>query len=175
MERKTLDRKHGFTLIEITVALIIVGSLAAIAVPTYTNMMQTGMAQAANFNLELIYAAEKNYFFNNGAYCFNSPCADTLEHINTKMNLNILDNNYTYSCQDTGSTRFICYAKSETIVSVPGPHGNNSLPSYTIGIDGDYPITSVTIPGNNNTPNPSCTPSSPQKCPAGIPLHQGYS
>ncbi len=88
--------RKGFTLIELVITLIIVATLAAIAVPNYINYVQQGAAQAAQNNLMTIFGAQKNYYFNNGGYCTNS--CDNLADINTNLSLNLTDSYYVYTC-----------------------------------------------------------------------------
>jgi len=94
--------RGGFTLIELTIALIIVGVLAAVAVPTYNNIMQTVASQAQQNNLQVIYNAEKTYYLNNGAYCVSSIadqfCGKDLLYLNTNLKLNVVDSYYDYFC-----------------------------------------------------------------------------
>ena len=110
-----MPRKQAFTLLEIIVALTIVGALAAISAFSYTNLIQQGASQAAQTNLLTIVEAEHNYYFNKGAYCLNSgalsTCADNLSHINSNLTLNINDPYFTYSCGTIiGPYAFCCTA-----------------------------------------------------------------
>ena len=106
--------RKGFTLIETIVVMIIIGIAAAIAVPNYYSFIQSGASKAAQNNLTTIYAAEKNYYFNNGSYCINSgpnpTCADNLADINTHLSLNITDNYFTYACGTNLTYGFYCTA-----------------------------------------------------------------
>jgi len=177
--------KKGFSLIEITVAMVIIGTLAAIAIPTYTSMVQTGIAQAAIYNLTLMDMAETTYLNNTGTYCGvtqsndsspNPPCSN-LADINTRLNLNIVDNNLLYGCSWTPN--------------FPGfPHGFTSCTAvtspytYTITVGIPTPLRSTSAGGQNpgcvavygpnaNCPpmiaaNPSCY-SATSQCPSGIP------
>ena len=64
--------KRGFTLIEI-VAVVIIGTLAAISIPTYNNMVFNAQAQNTMNNAQFIMAAQQVYYFNNGKYCVWNP------------------------------------------------------------------------------------------------------
>jgi prepilin-type N-terminal cleavage/methylation domain-containing protein len=107
----SMPNKKGFTLIEIIIVVIIIGILAAVALPNYFNMINQGAATTAQNNLSAIYNAERTLYFSTGKYCINTspvPC-DTLVHINTGLTLNLTDNNFTYTCV-TDPSGFSCTA-----------------------------------------------------------------
>ena len=102
-----MDKRKGFTLMEIIIAAVILGFLTSMAIPSFTTMLQQGYARNAFNNMNLIYAAQKNYYLANGKYCIdrdvqtgiNYTCGDNLADLNTNLNLSIpTDNNYTYHC-----------------------------------------------------------------------------
>ena len=109
------DRK-GFTLIEITVALVVIGVLTAISVPYYTAYTQQGAATAALNNLTTIYGAQNNYYMGagNGNYCTAS--CNSLTAINNTLSLSLVDPSFQYTCSASAaqnpqrSTGFTCKA-----------------------------------------------------------------
>jgi len=140
---------------EIIVVLVIIGILAALSVPTYTTMVIQGAAKASQNNLITIYNAQKNYYFNNGTYCTsaNGIC-NSLASINTTLSLNISDNNFTYTCANTGG--FQCTAtnisNTNLILTVTGGLPNNPTP--------------IVLPGGSGTLNPSCVSNNNAYCPS---------
>ncbi len=85
-----MKNKKGFTLIEILVVVLIIGILAAIAVPQYQKSVWKSRATGMLFNLKSLHEAVKVYQLANSA---------------NPSNINKLDislNNYKQACVNTG-------------------------------------------------------------------------
>ena len=86
-----MKTNKAFTLIEILIVVLIIGSLAAIAVPKYQKAVDKARAAEAITILKNITEAQEVYYLANGEY------TDDLENLDIKINL---DGNYfTFACQ----------------------------------------------------------------------------
>jgi type IV pilus assembly protein PilA len=67
--RKSQDSEAGFTLIELLVVIIIIGILAAIAIPTFLNQRKKGWLSAVKSDVANAIIAEESYATEfNGSY-----------------------------------------------------------------------------------------------------------
>ena len=64
----SIRRKDGFTLIELMVVVVIIGILAAIAIPKYQDVTESAKYAACRSNLRNIASAVNLYLFDNGEY-----------------------------------------------------------------------------------------------------------
>ena len=63
-----LSRQHGFTLMELMIAVVVVGILAAVAIPSYQAQMRQGFRTDAIVEMQRILAAQERYFMANKIY-----------------------------------------------------------------------------------------------------------
>jgi prepilin-type N-terminal cleavage/methylation domain-containing protein len=75
--RKSIDDKdQGFTLIELLVVIIIIGILAAIAIPVFLNQRKKGYDSAAKADLRNAASFQESYLTDNTSYF--GPAANTV-------------------------------------------------------------------------------------------------
>jgi type IV pilus assembly protein PilA len=71
--RKSMDeREEGFTLIELLVVMIIIGILAAIAIPVFLNQRNSGYDASTKSDVKNGSTAEETYFTDNNTYTTNA-------------------------------------------------------------------------------------------------------
>lgn len=67
--------QKGFTLVELMIAVVIVGILAAVAIPAYTNYVKSGNAQEAPSSLLAMKTQAEQWYADNPATGYaNYPC-----------------------------------------------------------------------------------------------------
>jgi type IV pilus assembly protein PilE len=66
-----MNQKNGITLIELLVVILIVGVLAAIAIPAYTGYMQRARRVDAKTALEQLRASQEMFRAERGGYSIN--------------------------------------------------------------------------------------------------------
>jgi len=67
-----LDRK-GFTLIELLIVVVIIGILAAIAIPKFANTKEKAYVASMKSDLRNLVTAEESYFADNTTYTTSLP------------------------------------------------------------------------------------------------------
>jgi len=66
-----MKTNSGITLIELLIVIVIIGLLAAVAIPSYTSYMQRGRRADAKTALEQLRASEEMYRAERGSYSTN--------------------------------------------------------------------------------------------------------
>ncbi len=66
------DKDSGFTLIELLVVMIIIGILAAIAIPVFLNQRKKAVDTSARSDVRTVANEMETYFTDNQAYTFTS-------------------------------------------------------------------------------------------------------
>ena len=67
----TNTRKSGFTLIELLIVVVIIGILAAIAIPKFASTKGQAFLAAMRSDLRNLATAEEGYYYSNNAYSNN--------------------------------------------------------------------------------------------------------
>lgn len=65
------SRKSGFTLIELLIVVVIIGILAAIAIPKFSSTKGQAFLAAMRSDLRNLATAEEGYYYANNAYSSN--------------------------------------------------------------------------------------------------------
>jgi prepilin-type N-terminal cleavage/methylation domain-containing protein len=108
-----MQKMHGFSLVELLVAVAIIGILVAIAVPQYRGSVDSTRLSNAKNNLRAIYMKEQEYYTNNNVYYSPGACGDNAAVINTNLfggQSIIQDSYYTYCITQTATSDFTARA-----------------------------------------------------------------
>ena len=95
----------GFTIIELMVALIIIGVLVSLAIPGFSRTKERAFDKEAQIELNLIAAGEKMYRAKIGSYYPSSGTVDKSD-IEDNLQLDLSSSSWEYNITGLGGTNF---------------------------------------------------------------------
>lgn len=96
-------RPLAFTLMELVVVIMIIGILAAVAIPNYNATREKSFDAEARSALRIIRAANKQYFSQSTIYYPFSGSVSSLPSINSFLSIDISPGRWTYTVEKIGS------------------------------------------------------------------------
>jgi type IV pilus assembly protein PilA len=107
------EHDGGFTLIELLVVIIIIGILAAIAIPIFLNQRQKGYDAQAKSDVKNIATLQETYFTDNNKYAasFAALSASTVGPVKTSPNTS---GHTTVAVGPNGATSFTVQVTSDS-------------------------------------------------------------
>jgi prepilin-type N-terminal cleavage/methylation domain-containing protein len=93
-----IKKKDAVTALELLVVIVIVGILAAIAMPVYTNKVERTYGQRAKANIQLIANALRKYYYRNNRV--ETGNIGNLATINSTFGLELSDPYFDYEIHD---------------------------------------------------------------------------
>jgi len=111
---------RGLTLIELLIVIVIVGVLAAIAIPTYSNYMIRARRADAKTALEQLRAAQEMWRAERGSYAIDDGNGTAVAKLQTTMGAPATTvGDYTWSFTALGATAFTAQAAPNTARQTP--------------------------------------------------------
>ncbi|MEI6831897.1 MAG: prepilin-type N-terminal cleavage/methylation domain-containing protein [Candidatus Omnitrophota bacterium] len=111
LENKIVKKDNfltGFTLLELIIVVVIIGIMAALAMPQYNKTKERVLQKEAIANIKLIAAAEKIYRMEAGGYlgcyCYNpTHCANAGYGCNALLHLSLSTSKWNYWVNISGA------------------------------------------------------------------------
>lgn len=111
MNREERKRSKGFTLIELMIVVVIIGILAAMALPRFMSSGTRSKQSEAKQYLKEIYTMQRAYMMEHNSYALNGAVADStqrLAFVDICVEI-MLPARYTYT-MTASATQFSCTA-----------------------------------------------------------------
>lgn len=82
IQDRTMGGERGFTLIELLIVVVIIGVLAAVAIPQFSSSKEQAFDAAAKSDLRNLMSAQEAYLYDFGTYASSTEDLETDENFN---------------------------------------------------------------------------------------------
>jgi prepilin-type N-terminal cleavage/methylation domain-containing protein len=142
--RSSRNKRSGFSLVELTVAIVVLGILCSIGIPRFQQSLEQSRADIAGANLRAIWSAQRLYWLQNRTYATD---------LSTLLSANLIDPSvttatapYSYSVSNASESGFTATATRSSCPSWAG--------SFSIAADGTFTGSVQETGGANVTITP---------------------
>jgi type IV pilus assembly protein PilA len=132
LNQKNKEKEEGFTLIELLVVIIIIGILAAIALPSFLNQANKAKQTEAKQTLSAMNKSQQAYYTENSTF-ISTNIADFQKFSGAGIKTATV--NYTYDVTAGGTTGVVNLAKPGTTAALLGYAGGVGLVTPPTGGD----------------------------------------
>ena len=131
--RQRAKDEQGFTLIELLVVVLIIGILAAIAIPSFLSQRQKAQDGSAKSDARTAQTAQETYFTNEQTYATTAAQLKALESALNNANITAVSgtsNTFSVTVTSVSGTTFtIARASDGTVTRSCTPSGQGACPS----------------------------------------------
>ena len=116
-----VNTKKGFTLIELLIVVVIIGILAAIAIPKFANTKEKAYLASMKSDLRNLATAEESFFADNQTYSTNKTAMNFTESVGVTVTVNSASGTGWKATAAHNATTKTCQIGfgSDTIAGVP--------------------------------------------------------
>jgi type IV pilus assembly protein PilA len=137
-----LNKREGFTLIELMIVVAIIGILAAIAIPNFLRFQLRSKAGEGKVNLAAIRTAEEGFFAEFSTYVEASVLSPTAE-ANLDVSKTIWTDNGGFDQMGWGPEGDVYYSYSVEVGPTPGTPPHNLYTAQALSDIDDDNVTNV--------------------------------